>query len=565
MKSDAFRLQPRDRLKRLGVLTAIFALGALLLQLSAFAQGAENARSSENSTQDAAASEGTAASREGVILSLDGPVTPPAAQYLAREIAAASDAGKELVILEIDTPGGLVDSMKTIIKAILASETPVASFVSPQGARSASAGLYIMYASHVSAMAPATNTGAATPVELGGAPSESPFDAPETPDETPDETPAEEPAQDAGGAESGDAETGGAQAGAPDEAANPDGADAAASETAQDATAGAAQDDASQEETGEPQGDAPLSSPDALRAKVINDSVAYIRALAEERGRNADWAESAVREAASVSANEALELNVIDLIADDIDDLLTRIDGRVVKVASGEKTLATSDLRLERIEPTMVERILSFIANPNVAVILMSLATTGIIIEMWNPGSIFPGAVGLTCLALGLYSLQVLPFNWLPLALMGIGAILIVVEAYSPTFGIAGLAGLGLFGVGMYFLFPESLRVSPAIIGVTVATAGALLAAILLALIGSRSHGPMIGGEAIRKREGVVDDWNGEEGWVIIEGERWRARSDRPLKPGERVRVIDVDGLVVTVKQAKAGGLFGALAPSEAA
>lgn len=509
-----------SQLKRLGFLAVFFVFGAALFQLSALAQ----------STPDAPAT------GEGVILSLNGPVTPPVAQYLAREIEAASDAGKDIIILEIDTPGGLVDSMKTIIKAILASDTPVASFVSPQGARSASAGLYIMYASHISAMAPATNTGAATPVEIGGAPSESPFERPAPNENTGDNA---------------DETTG--------ETTDP------AAEDAETETEAANETEAAPAEEAAPQETAPLSSPDALRAKVINDSVAYIRALAEERGRNADWAESAVRDAASVTAQEALELNVIDLMADNIDDLLTQINGRTVKTASGEKTLSTENVRLERVEPTMVERILSFIANPNVAVILMSLATTGIIIEMWNPGSIFPGALGATCLVLGLYSLQVLPFNWLPLALMVIGAILILIEAYSPTFGIAGVAGLTLFGVGMYFLFPESLRVSPVIIGTTVAIAGALLAVILMAFIGSRSHGPMIGGEAIRKREGVVDDWDGNEGWVIIEGERWRARADKPLRAGDRIRVVDVDGLVVTVKQAKAGGLFANLAPSEAA
>ena len=270
-----------------------------------------------------------------------------------------------------------------------------------------------------------------------------------------------------------------------------------------------------------------------------------------------------MRDAVSVTANEALELNVIDLIADDVDDLMTQLNGRTVKVASGEKTLDTENIRLERVEATLVERILTFIADPNVAVILMSLATTGIIIEMWNPGSIFPGALGVTCLVLGLYSFQVLPFNWLPLALMGIGAVLIVLEAYSPTFGVAGLAGLGLFGVGMYFLFPETLRVSPVVIGTALATAGALLALVLVAFIGSRSHGPMIGADAIRRREGVVDEWNGNEGWVIIEGERWRARADKPMKPGDRIRVVDVDGLVVVVKQAKAGGILGNFAPSE--
>ncbi|NWG92238.1 MAG: nodulation protein NfeD [Parvularculaceae bacterium] len=463
--------------------------------------------------------------REAVILKIDGPVTPANAQYLAREIGEASAAKKELIVIEIDTPGGLVDSMKTIIKAVLASETPVATYVSPQGARSASAGLYIMYAAHISAMAPNTNTGAATPVELGGAPGE--------------ENPFEEKGKNRGEEKpSAPAEPVSENAPKPDENAAP-----AAEGT--DKTP-------------------PLANSDAMRAKVINDSVAYIRALAEEHGRNADWAEKAVREAASVTSRQALELGVIDLIADDLDDLLKQIDGRTVATVAGEKTLQTQNLLIERVEPTLIERILGFIANPNVAVILMSLATTGIIIEMWNPGSIFPGAVGVICLLLGLYALQVLPYNWLPLALMGVGAVLIAVEAYSPTFGLAGLSGLGLIGVGMYFLFPDEFRVSPSVIGVLLAMVGALLAIILVAVVGSRSHGPMIGGEAIRRREGVVDDWDGKEGWVIIEGERWRARSDRPLRPGDKIKVVEIDGLVLVVKQAKGPSLLEAFAPRAA-
>jgi membrane-bound serine protease (ClpP class) len=460
---------------------------------------------------------------KAVVLDLKGPVTPANAQYLAREIGKASDEKAEIIVIEIDTPGGLIDSMKTIIKAVLASETPVATFVSPQGARSASAGLYIMYSAHFSAMAPNTNTGAATPVELGGAPSEeNPFEdrdkkpAPETDPATPAEnSPAEGAAPDAKGPE-------------------------------------------------QPGAVPPLANADAMRAKVINDSVAYIRALAEEHGRNADWAEKAVREAASVTSREALDLGVIDLIATDLDDLLKQIDGKTVKTVAGEKMLKTADIAVTRVAPTMIERILGFIADPNVAVILMSLATTGIIIEMWNPGSVFPGAVGVVCLLLGLYALQVLPYNWLPLALMGVGAILIAVEAYSPTFGLAGLSGLGLIGVGMYFLFPEEFRVSPGVIATLLAMVGAFLALILVAVVGSRSHGPMIGGEAIRKREGVVDDWDGKEGWVIVEGERWRARADRPLHKGDKIKVVEIDGLVLVVKQAKAPGLLEAFAPKAA-
>jgi membrane-bound serine protease (ClpP class) len=491
--TDALRLPLRG--------TVILAVAGILALFSAMAQEPSPARS-------------------GVVLALDGPVTPANAQYIAREIDAANAAGRELVLIEIDTPGGLVDSMKTIIKAMLASDAPVVTYVSPQGARSASAGLYIMYAASVSAMAPNTNTGAATPVEIGGAPKD------ENPFEENEKKPADEPA--AAPIEG--------ERGAP--AVNPPTEDA-------------------QGET------PPLANDDALRAKIINDSVAYIRALAEEHGRNADWAEKAVREAASVTSREALELGVIDLIALDRDDLLKQLEGRVVKTPAGERMLHTENLSLDVIAPTLIERILGFIANPNVAVILMSLATTGIIIEMWNPGSIFPGALGVLCLILGLYAFQVLPFTWLGAMLMGIGAILIIVEAYAPTFGLAGLTGLGVFAAGLYLVFPEGFKVSASLIATIVATAGAFLALVLFAIVGSRSHGPMIGGEAIRRREGVVDDWDGKEGWVIVEGERWRARSDRPLSPGDRIKVVEIDGLVLIVRQAK-GGFFPIGAAQEA-
>lgn len=496
------------RQTRLWGFSGLFVLAAAMLGLSAFAQPAE--------TQG----------RSGVILTLNGAVTPPAAQYLEREIMAASNAGREIVIIEIDTPGGLMDSMKTIIKAILASDTPVATYVSPQGARSASAGLYIMYSAHISAMAPATNTGAATPVELGGAPSN---------DDPLEENPLDNT----------------------DETASPDESEGGADAEEPEETSEAAPEPASENPR-------TLSNDDALRSKAINDAVAYIRALAEERGRNADWAESAVRDAASVTANRALELGVVDIIATDIDDLLTQMNGRTVQVASGEKTLNTEDVRLERIEPSLIERILNFVADPNVAVILMSLATTGIIIEMWNPGSIFPGVVGVLCLILGFYAFQVLPFNWLGLALMGVGAVMIIIEAYTPTLGLVGLAGLAVFGFGLFVVFPEGFRVSGSVIGTILAIAGAFLGLILFAIVGSRSHGPLIGSEAIRKREGVVDEWDGKDGWVIVEGERWRARADKPLAPGDKVRVIEVDGLVLVVKQAKASGLLGAMQPKEA-
>ncbi|PQA88144.1 NfeD family protein [Hyphococcus luteus] len=525
---------------RLWGFTGLFVVAAALLGFSALAQPSNTSAPS------------------GVILTLDGAVTPPAAQYLEREIMAASEAGKEIVIIEIDTPGGLMTSMKTIIKAILASETPVATYVSPQGARSASAGLYIMYSAHVSAMAPATNTGAATPVEIGGSPSkDNPFDEKDPGiEKSPEKTGNPDASEGGAGAE----ETDNAEDRAAESVRE---RDRSVTEEDYEELAGDNPGAPVDRTEAEPQS-SPISSNDALRAKAINDAVAYIRALAEERGRNADWAESAVRDAVSVTANEALRLNVVDLVASDLDDLLKQMNGRTVTTASGEKTLNTENVRLERVEATFVERILSFIADPNVAVILMSLATTGIIIEMWNPGSIFPGAVGLVCLILGFYSFQVLPFNWLGLALMGAGALFMLVEAYTPTFGLIGLVGLLLFGFGLFVVFPEGFRVSGAVIGAILAIAGGFLALILFAVVGSRSHGPLIGAEAIRKREGVVDEWSGGEGWILVEGERWRARCDKPLSKGDRVRVIEVDGLVLVVKQAKAGGLLGGLQPKEA-
>lgn len=470
----------------------------------------------------------TGAAREGVVLSLNGPVTPANAMYLEREIGAASAANKELVLIEIDTPGGLVDSMHAIVKAIRASRTPVVTFVYPEGARSASAGLYIMYAAHVSAMAPSTNTGAATPVTIGESESGPPNSRRADEDRDTDAPAATEP----------DAESSAAPAQATSDADRPS-------------------------PSGQPS--APLGNDDALRAKQINDSVAYIRALAEATGRNADWAEKAVRDAVSVSAGEALRLGVVDVIATSPEDLLAKIDGRAVKTAAGERVLKTKDLPLVRIEPSLGERILGLIAHPNVAVILMSLATTGLVIEMWNPGSIFPGVFGLVCLILGLWAFSVLPYQWLGAALMLAGALFIAVEAYTPTHGLVGLAGLLLFAAGAWFVFPAGFKVSTSVIATIVAAVGAFLGVVLLAVAGSRTHGPLIGAEAIRRREGVVDEWNGKEGWVIVEGERWRARSDKPLSKGDRIKVTEIDGLVLVVRQAKGAPSPGRSEPREEA
>ena len=462
---------------------------------------------------------------QAVVLTLEGAVTPTMADYLSREIEIASQAGNELVIIEIDTPGGLVDSMRKINQSILNSDTPVATYVYPSGARSASAGLYIMYAAHISAMAPATNTGAATPVQIGGAPS--PNDAPQdASDEGDDQSDSQLDNQDTDEQSGGESESG-------------EGTD-----TIIDAIESVRP--SSQPST------PPLSNDDALREKAINDAAASIRALAELRGRNAEWAERAVREAVSVTEQEALALGVIDYVADDLDDLLEMINGTEVETPSGPKTQNTDNMLLTRVLPTALEKVLGFFANPNVAAILMSLGTTGIIIEMWNPGSVLPGVVGIISLLLGLYSFQVLPFNWLGVALIIVGIIFMGLEAYTPTFGVIGLIGLACFAAGLYIVFPDGMRVSNNIIIGSVAIAGGFLALVLFAIAGSRGGGPMLGGEAVKKREGVVDEWDGLSGHVIVEGERWRARSQTPLSPGDRIRVVDVDGLELVVRKAKA-------------
>jgi len=444
------------------------------------------------------------ATSRGTVLSLKGPVTPTAANYLEREIGAASLRGDELVILEIDTPGGLVTSMQSVVQTILGSETPVVTYVAPQGARSASAGVYIMYAAHVSAMAPATNTGSATPIELGDGGSSEPLFP---------EPPAQEP------------------------------------ET-EDGTAEAADEDTDEVATEEP---VDISNEASLRGKVIEDAVAYIKGLAELRGRNAEWAEKAVRPpSASITASEALELGVIEIVAKNRGELLEMLDGREVEVASGTKVLSTANVTLVETEPSTLELILGFFADPNVAAILFSLGTLGITVELWNPGSIFPGVFGAICLLLALYSFQVLPENGLFLAVIGLGFLLIMLEAFVASAGLSAITGMALVGVGLYYLFPDQFRVSLSLIFSFLAIAGVVVGLLLWEIVKSRGHGPLIGKEAIRARSGRVEEWDGEEGWVIVDGERWRARAKQPLKPGDPIKVQEVDGLVLIVRKASA-------------
>ncbi len=423
-----------------------------------------------------------------VALQIEGPIGPPLADYIAREIDDANERGADLILIEMDTPGGLVTSMRKINKAILGSRAPVASYVTPAGARAASAGAYILYASHIAAMAPGTNVGAATPVQMGGG--GLPFDL--------------------GPQDEGEGEGDGDPA-APDN-----------------------------------------SAPDnAMEAKSVNDAVASIRSLAELRGRNADIAEAMVRQAVSLSARDALEQNVVDVLVENRNALFAAVDGRTVETANGLVSIRTDGAAVERVEPGWIDRLLGTITHPNVAFLLMGIGFYGIIIEFWNPGSILPGVVGAISLVLGLYALSVLSVNYAALALLILGAALAAAEAFTPTFGALAAAGMAAFLLGGLMLFPEGsgqLGFSRSIIVGTAATFAALLGMSLWVVVRGHRRHVTTGAEGMEDAPARVLSWTGESGWVMIHGERWRAQGPRGLHPDDDVLVDSIEGLTARVR-----------------
>jgi len=420
------------------------------------------------------------------VLEIEGPIGPATAHYVVHGIEAAHARGSRLIVLTLDTPGGLDSAMRDIIRAILASPVPVVGYVSPAGARAASAGTYILYASHVAAMAPATNLGAATPVSIGG---ESPPAAP---------LPGAAPAPHKSGQEATEPASGG-----------------------------------------------------ALEHKVVNDAAAYIRALAELRGRNAEWAESAVRGAASLSANAALEAKVIDLIAQDLPDLLRRIDGREVRLGSEAVKLATRELTVVHAGPDWRTRLLAVLTNPTVAYGLMLIGIWGLLLEGYNPGAVLPGVVGSICLLLALFAFQVLSVNYAGLALVVLGIGMIVGEFFFPTYGSLGIGGLIAFVAGSLILFDSDvpgMRVGRGLIG-AFATAGGLVIAGIVYLATRSLRRPVVTGTRgmLGASAEVVADFAGS-GRVRYGGELWQARSDAPLRAGERARIVRVEGLTLWVE-----------------
>jgi len=414
----------------------------------------------------------------GVLLPVSGPIGPATSEFFVRTLGEAAEQGASLVVVTIDTPGGLDSSMHDMVQAILASSVPVVAYVSPSGARAASAGTFLVYASHVAAMAPATNLGAATPIQIGGSGSDL------------------QPAKDEKDGQSGEPGT-------------------------------------------------------ALERKSVNDAVAYIRGLAQLRGRNIEWAETAVRIGASLPADEALAAGVVDMVEVDLAQLLQALDGRTVKLQSGDVVLHTTGLLLREARPDWRTELLSLITNPNVAYLLMLIGIYGLLLEGLHPGTMVPGVVGAISLLLALFAFQVMSVNYAGLALIGLGVLLIVAETFVPSFGALGLGGIVAFVIGSVMLLDEGVpgfSIAWQLIG-AMGLAGALvLLAIVTFAVRARRRPVVTGTEGLLREQAEALEGFDRHGFVRVHGETWSATSRAPVHAGQRLRITKVHGLTLEVE-----------------
>lgn len=466
---------------------AVLSLAALLLTIAAVF---------------ASPPRGPAASASGpvVLVEIVGGIGPATREHVGNAIEHAATQGAPALVLRLDTPGGLDAATRDINAAILASPVPVIGWVGPEGARAASAGTYILYATHLAGMAPATSMGAATPVAMGGSPMPGGGDpgAGRRGDERPERD---------GGRGGADAEAGGAD-------------------------------------------ERPGAPADPGSRKAVNDSVAYLRSLAELRGRDAAFAEAAVRDAATLTATQAHARGVVELLAPDVDSLLRQADGRRVALRTGQVTLATAGRTVETFEPDWRSRLLSVITEPTVAYLLLLVGIYGLAFEGYSPGAIVPGVVGAISLLLALYALQVLPVNYAGVALIALGVLLMIAELFVPSVGILGIGGVVALVAGSLMLFDEGVpgfRVPVAVIvGAGLASALAFFGAVWLAARARRR--PIVtGAEELIGHQGIaLGDFDGR-GRIRVHGEVWQAQSDRAVRHGEPVVILALDGLVLRV------------------
>lgn len=422
-----------------------------------------------------------------MVLDIRGVIGPAVADYVDKGFLAAVRENASLIILRMDTPGGLDQAMRDIIKTILSSKIPVASYVAPSGSRAASAGTYILYGSHIAAMAPATNLGAATPIRIGGMPG------------MPDKEPAKK-----------------------------------------------------EDQKNKEKKENDMEGHDAAQKKMVNDAAAYIQSLANRNSRNGKWAQQAVREAVSLTAEEALEKNVVDIIATDLEDLLRQVDGRKVMLEDQQITIVCANATLMTFSPDWRNKLLVVLGNPNIAYILMLLGIYGLIFELANPGHVLPGVIGGIALLFALYSFQILPISYTGLALILLGIVFMIAEVFVPSFGSLGIGGVIAFVFGSFILVDDdSMRISFTLI---ISTAAVSIAAILW-IVGSilviRKKKIRTGSEALLGSYGEVMEDFSKEGNVWVHGESWRAKSEGSFRKGARVKVVGRDGLKLQVEKMK--------------